>query len=154
MMKFTKIYVSSLGLSLLLTCFNSIAQPIEFKKSEQGIEYMTGGISLDEAEFMSNYIYVYSVRMLFSEGACGRSITGVNVSIYDNHQKLVFQLNDAQPQLFINLPKGSYYVQADYNGDKQGHQFQLKEGENKKIVLNWKNCVDEDSLENGDNKEE
>lgn len=152
-MKFTKNFTLILGLSLLLTCINSIAQPVEFKKSQQGIEYMTGGVSLDEVEFMSNYIYVYSLRLLFSEGACGRSITGVNVSIYDSHKNLVFQLNDAQPQLFVNLPKGSYHVQADYNGDKQGHQFQLKENENKKIVLNWKNCVEEDSNENGNTEE-
>ncbi len=148
-MKFTRICSLLLGLSLILTCFSSVAQPVEFKKNEQGIEYMNGGVGLDEAEFMSNYIYVYSLRLLFSEGTRGRSIAGVNVSIYDSHQNLVFQLDDAQPQLLVNLPKGNYYVQADYYGVKQGYRFKLKEKEHKKIVLNWKNHIEEDSVENG-----
>jgi hypothetical protein len=146
-MKLTKIYAIFLGLSILITYSISIAQPIEIKKSEQGIEYITGGISTDEVDLMNSYIDRFSLRLLFSEGACGRFITSVNVSIYDSQHNLIFQIEDAQPQLFVNLPKGSYSVFGNYNGDEQSHNFMLKENEHKKVVLNWKNCVEEDELE-------
>ncbi|MEI2635388.1 MAG: hypothetical protein V9E92_00815 [Methylotenera sp.] len=149
-MKLVKIFAIFLGLNLFITSSIGIAQPIEIKKSEQGIEYVTGGISVDEVDLMNNYIDSFSLRLLFSEGACGRFITDVNVSIYDSQHSLVFKLDNAQPQLFVNLPKGNYSVVGNYNGDEQSHKFMLKENEHKKVVLNWKNCVEEDAIENGE----
>lgn len=129
---------------LAVSSWSLHAGVLKIKQSSQGIAYVTGGISADEAEAIQSYISKFNVRLVFSEGTRGRYITDVNVYLYDNDGKLVFELREAQPQLLINVPNGSYTVAATYNGQKQRHKFIIGHNERKKIILNWKNLVEED----------
>ena len=139
--------------STLFTCIClmfsvcGFADTLTIQKSIQGISYITGGISEDEVASMRAYLQQFNLRVVFSEGISGRSITYVNVNIYDKVNKLMFSVEGAQPQLLVNLPAGKYKILADYNGDKQSHPFSISATEHKKIILNWKNSVDEDTRE-------
>lgn len=144
-MKYSTNFISKLcGCVLILTSFCVSADVVNIKKSAQGIRYITGGISSDEVDAMRPYIAQFNLRVIFSEGASGRSITDVNVNLYDTEGKLVFRLVGAQPQILLNIPAGTYTILASYNGDKQRHKFSIGSDEHKKIILNWKNLVDED----------
>lgn len=144
-MKYSTNFITKLcGCILMLTSFYASADAVSIKKSAQGVPYITGGISADEVDAMRPYIAQFNLRVIFSEGASGRSITDVNVNLYDTEGKLVFRLVGAQPQLLLDIPAGTYTILASYNGDKQRHKFTIGSNEHKKIILNWKNLVDED----------
>lgn len=141
-------------LSLCLTfCLKSqitFADALVVKKSAQGVRYITGGISEDEVSELKPYIKKFNLRLIFSEGTSGRSATPVNVNVYDLESNLVFRLAGAQPQLLVDLPAGTYTVLASYNGEKLRYKFELGTDEFKKIILNWKNLVDEDMPMDGE----
>lgn len=126
------------------------AHALSAKKSAQGINFMTGGISEDEVIALRPYIKKFNLRLIFSEGTSGRSATPVNVNIYDLESKLVFRIAGAQPQLLVDLPAGTYTILASYNGEKLRHKFDLATDEHKKIILNWKNLVEEDMPMDGE----
>lgn len=137
-------------LALLISCaFSSsaLAESLSVKKSAQGMLYVTGGISEDEADTLAAYQKKFSVRFVFSEGISGRAATPVNANIYGTNDQLVFRIVEAQPQLLVNLPAGTYTILARYNGELLRHKFTLAPNAHKKIVLNWKNLVDEDMLD-------
>ncbi|HEY0562654.1 MAG TPA: hypothetical protein VGD04_04960 [Methylophilus sp.] len=145
-MKRNQISALLCGLSLLFSSQLLLADHADTQTSEQGIAYMTGGIGADEKELLQSHSNAFSLRLLFAEGPCGRAATGVNVNIYDKRKALVFQLDNAEPTLLVNLPAGQYKVTADYQGVSQGHTFTLKANDHKKLVLNWQGCSDEDAL--------
>jgi len=135
---------------LLCVSLYGFADAPSIKMSDQGISYMTGGISADEVEVMRQHIQQFNLRVIFSEGKSGRSVTDVNVSMYDKRNTLIFDVMGAQPQLLVNLPTGTYKVVADYNGVKQSHSFSITTDKPKKIILNWKNTTEEDQIDEAD----
>ena len=137
------------GLAMLMSQIAS-ADSISIRKSAQGIPYITGGISAEEVDAIKPYLSQFNLRLIFSEGTSGRYITDVNVNVYDTEGKLVFRLVGAQPQVLLNIPTGTYTILASYNGDKQRHKFSIGSDEHKKIILNWKNLVEEDVVETED----
>lgn len=132
------------GLAMLVSQIAS-ADSVTVRKSAQGVPYITGGISADEVDAIKPYLSQFNLRLIFSEGTSGRYITDVNVNIYDTEGKLVFRLVGAQPQVLLSIPTGTYTILASYNGDKQRHKFSIGSDEHKKIILNWKNLVEEDA---------
>jgi hypothetical protein len=149
-MKLTRLITLSLCLTFGPNAQIAFADTLMAKKSAQGVKYMTGGISEDEVIALKPYIKKFNLRLIFSEGTSGRSATPVNVNIYDLDSKLVFRVAGAQPQLLVDLPAGTYTVLASYNGEKLRHKFELGTDEFKKIILNWKNLVDEDMPMDGE----
>lgn len=149
-MKYSRLIPLTFCLILGLSAQIAFADSIPMKKSPQGVKYMTGGISEDEVIALKPYIKKFNLRLIFSEGTSGRSATPVNVNIYDLDSKLVFRVAGAQPQLLVDLPAGTYTVLASYNGEKLRHKFELGTDEFKKIILNWKNLVDEDMPMDGE----
>lgn len=149
-MKLTHLITISLCLTFGLNTQTAFADTLMAKQSAQGVKYITGGISEEEVAALKPYIKKFNLRLIFSEGTSGRSATPVNVNIYDLDSKLVFRVAGAQPQLLVDLPAGTYTVLASYNGEKLRHKFELGTDEFKKIILNWKNLVDEDMPMDGE----
>jgi hypothetical protein len=149
-MKYKRLIPLSLCVIFGLITQFAFADTLPIKKSPQGVKYMTGGISEDEVTALKPYIKKFNLRLIFSEGTSGRSATPVNVNIYDLDSTLVFRVAGAQPQLLVDLPAGTYTVLASYNGEKLRHKFELGKDEFKKIILNWKNLVDEDMPMDGE----
>lgn len=149
-MNYTRLIPLSFCFIFCLSMQIAFADTLPMKKSPQGVNYMTGGISEEEVVALKPYIKKFNLRLVFSEGTSGRSATPVNVNIYDLDSKLVFRVAGAQPQLLVDLPAGTYTVLASYNGEKLRHKFELGTDEFKKIILNWKNLVDEDMPMDGE----
>jgi hypothetical protein len=144
------LFSSLMGSMLMCVSLCSFADAPSIKMSEQGISYMTGDISEEEVEVMRQHTQQFNLRIIFSEGKSGRSITDVNVSIYDKGNTLIFDVMGLQPQLLVNLPTGTYKIVANYNGVKQSHSLSITTDKPKKIILNWKNNTEEDQLNEAD----
>ena len=114
------------------------------RSTPSGIAFMTGGIGEEEVAIMKPQAKKFSLNLLFSEGNVGRWVTDINVNIYDEASKLVFRIVGAKNVLYVNLPAGTYTILANNNGNKLRHKVTLEQGANQKVVLNWKDFVDED----------
>ena len=136
---------------LLLTCITApaLAAP-QMLYSHNRIRFISGGIGHDEVVAMRPFAKKYTLNLLFSEGKVGRAVTGHNVDIYNEQDEQVFRLKGAKPVLYVDLPAGNYMVLANYNGVKLRHKFSLEDNATQKIILNWKDEVEEDSLTNGE----
>ena len=110
------------------------------------IRFLSGGIGHDEVLEMRKTAKHYSLNLLFSEGKVGRAVTGHTVDIYNAQNEQVFKLKNAKPLLYVELPAGNYTLVANNNGVKLRHQFTLSEHATQKIILNWKDEVEEDAL--------
>ncbi len=122
----------------------ALAQPLQIRNSAHGYKYVTAGIGEEEAVQMKRIAKNFTLNLLFSEGLVGRWAMNVNVNIYDEASGLVFRLVGAKPLLYVNLPAGTYTILANNNGQKLRYKVTLEDNANKKVVLNWKDFVDED----------
>ena len=131
-------------LGLIFTSQISLAEPLQMRRSVHGYQYVTAGIGEEEAAQMKKISKKYTLNLLFSEGLVGRWATDVNVNIYDEASNLMFRIVAAKPVLYVNLPAGTYTILANNNGNKLRHKVTLEADVNQKVVLNWKDFVDED----------
>ena len=114
------------------------------RSTSTGIAYMTGGIGEEEVAVMKPQAKKFTLNLLFSEGMVGRWVTDINVNIYDEASNLVFRIVGAKNVLYVNMPAGTYTILANNNGNKLRHKVTLEADVNQKVVLNWKDFVDED----------
>ncbi len=142
MMRFTQTLFIAVG---LIFCSQvATAEPLQIRNSANGHKYVTAGIGEEEAVQMKRIAKNYTLNLLFSEGVVGRWATDVNVNIYDEASNLMFRIVGAKPVLYVNLPAGTYTILANNYGNKLRHKVTLVDGENQKVILNWKDFVDED----------
>ena len=131
-------------LSLILLSNLALADLPKIRNSPTGIAYMTGGIGEEEVAVMKREAKKFTLNLLFSEGVVGRWVTDVNVNIYDEASQLVFRIVAAKNVLYMNLPAGTYTILANNAGNKLRQKVTLEADTNQKVVLNWKDFVDED----------
>ncbi len=136
-----------IALGVCMPASTVLANPVEAQQTSNGITYINGGVGYEEAKWLDATAKEYPLRLVFSEGQCGRALSDVNVQIINQTKTTVFALEDAGPQILVDLPKGQYKVEAIYKDAAQGARFQVSDGTHKKVVLHWKNCVEEDSLD-------
>ena len=147
MMKFSRSVCIAVGLVLcshFILPNLALADPLRIRNSALGYQYVTAGIGEEEAAQMKKIAKNYTLNLLFSEGIVGRWAMDVNVNIYDEASNLMFRVKGAKPVLYVNLPAGTYTILASNNGNKLRHKVTLEADANKKVVLNWKDFVDED----------
>lgn len=147
MHKLTYKLIVLLGLILssqLALADTALADLPKTRTTPTGIAYMTGGIGEEEVAVMKPQAKKFTLNLLFSEGVVGRWVTDVNVNIYDEASNLVFRIVGAKNVLYVNMPAGTYTILANNNGNKLRHKVTLEANTNQKVVLNWKEFVDED----------
>lgn len=99
--------------------------------------YVNGGIGAGEQAMMHRIAKEFPLRIIFSEGKNGAFITGIPVTITDEHGKVVFNLSEAGPMLYVRLPKGKYVVKAVSDGVAQSSEATLDGKHSKKVILHW-----------------
>lgn len=124
-----------------------LADEIAIQQDEHGINYVTGGIGSEEVEALEAFKKQFDVYLLFSEGKVGRLVDGVSVTIVDARKQTVFSLEQAAPRLLLSLPSGKFTVIASYQGSTQRYTFNHLGGKHQRVILNWRNVIDEDAQE-------
>lgn len=135
---------------LVLAFFSStasFADEITIQQDAHGVDYVTGGIGSEEVEAMEAFKKQFNLYFLFSEGKVGRVIDNVNISITDSKNQPVFMLEHAAPRLLLNLASGKYQVIASYLGSEQRYRFVHDAKKHQRVILNWRNHIDEDTEE-------
>ena len=142
----TKLY-TSIALLMALGCsLTAHADGPKMLYTESKIRFMNGGIGHDEVVEMRPFAKNYTLNLLFSEGKIGRAVTDVYLTIYNAQDEQVFKLKSAGPLLYINLPAGSYTISANNHGMKLRHKLNIEDSTPQKVILNWKDKVEEDDL--------
>lgn len=131
----------------LCTSTAVFADDIAIQQDSHGVDFVTGGIGSEEVEAMESFKKQFNLYFLFSEGKVGRVIDDVNISITDNKNQTVFALEHAAPRLLLSLPSGKYQAIASYLGSEQRYRFAHDAKKHQRIILNWKNKIDEDTVE-------
>lgn len=101
-------------MALLTNSTAALAEPVA--QSVNGIQYMSGGIGIDEIDAMHSAVKEYNLIMQFQVKGTGAFISDVDVSILNKSGKEIFSTKSEGPCLFVNLPTGTYKVKADFNG--------------------------------------
>lgn len=130
--------------SLLCVSMLTQAALLRLKLDVHGVTYVTGGIGAEEMEEINAYKKQFKLYFVFSEGKAGRLVDDVNISIMNNSNEVLFNLKHAAPRLLLNLPTGKYQVQASYLGHQQRLVFEHNEEKPQRIIINWKNSIEED----------
>jgi len=136
--------------TLVVTLFSSsfcLADEVALQQDAHSVDYVTGGIGSEEVDAMESFKKQFNLYFLFSEGKAGRVIDDVNLSILDSKNQTVFALEHAAPRLLLNLPSGKYQAVASYLGSEQRYRFSHDAKKHQRVILNWKNKIDEDTVE-------
>ena len=116
------------------------AQTLPAQEQSHGISYVTGGFGENMAAAFKAAEASYPLGLTFAEDAGGGPrpyVADVAVQIRRDDQ-LVFDVASAGPFLLVQLPPGSYVVEATYQGRKQSIRANIREGAPVHKVLTWK----------------
>lgn len=88
--------------------------PLPQVESSNGIDYINGGASLGEAQYMKQRARDFPLELLFS-GKGGEYGVADRVTVRQGDSE-VASVADAGPYLLMSLPPGRYTVEADFDG--------------------------------------
>lgn len=87
-------------------------------KTQNGINYLSGGVGLDEAQAVESAAADYSLMLTFAIQKSGDYLAYVNVKIADKSGETVLDTVADGPMLLVQLPPGQYKISAVSN-DRQ-----------------------------------
>jgi len=99
---------------------NEIVEEYSLKQTDplSGIDYATGGIGKDEVAYFKSVRSQYNTQLLFAEHATGAFLSEVVVTVADQKTgEQRFSGISEGPYYFLDLPKGSYTLTAQYEGE-------------------------------------
>jgi len=86
---------------------------------QNGVQYMSGGIGLDEAAAIAAAAPNYSTLLGFAATGSGEYLSDVHVIIRQAEGRLLLDVISNGPFLLVNLVPGRYQVVASYLGVEQ-----------------------------------
>lgn len=108
---------------------------------QQGsVQYVSGGIGLDESEAMKAAAKDYPLALTFAAQRDGQAdyVANVSVTIRDAHGKSVLQTTAEGPYMLVKLPAGNYKISATYNGQAQNRNVAVQNTGTARAVFEWK----------------
>lgn len=108
-------------------------------QTQNGIEYVTGGIGAPEAEAMKALAPQYPLALTFAKRSEGHEVflAAVAVVIRDAAGATVLEVNADGPYLFARLAPGTYTVSATYHGKEMSKRVSVSETGSTAIALVW-----------------
>ncbi|KAI3603167.1 hypothetical protein D8I24_2990 (plasmid) [Cupriavidus necator H850] len=73
-----------------------------------GIDYVSGGIGVDQVAAMRGIAGRFNVHMHFVSESDGSSLSDVTVTLFDARRELVLLVMSEGPLLYLRLPPGDY----------------------------------------------
>lgn len=108
---------------------------------QQGsLQYVSGGIGLDESEAMKAAAKDYPLALTFAAQRDGKAdyVANVAVTISDAQGKAVLQATAEGPYMLVKLPAGNYKISATYNGQAQQRDVSVQNSGTARAVFEWK----------------
>ncbi len=101
-----------------------------------GIQYISGGVGLDERVQMEEMAKGYNVKAVFAT-ASGSYVADVEVRITDAKGGKVLDATSRGPWFYVNLPAGRYTIEAVYKGKSKRQIITAGPGA-KSVIFEWK----------------
>ena len=106
-------------------------------KTANNVEYMSGGVGIDERQQMQMKAKDYDLKLSFADRR-GEFISDVKVIIADRHGKELVNLTTAGPWLFVELPTGNYELKATFaHHTEEIKNIHVSQGHLAARLLHW-----------------
>jgi hypothetical protein len=106
-------------------------------KTENGINYLCGGIGLDESDYMKSEARKHGLLMTFA-ARDGSYLANVHVDIADNRGKSVLAVDCDAPMLLVDLPRaGNYKIKAETAGTTLTRNASVQGKAGGRVVFVW-----------------
>jgi hypothetical protein len=104
---------------------------------EKDIAFMSGGVSQTEREILKDRGKGYSLKLIFSSER-GKYLSNVIVEVIDQKNQTVLITVSNGPWLFIDLPTGTFKIEASFRADrKKISRIKIEQGKQKVFHLRW-----------------
>jgi len=123
------------GLALLLGVTAQAIVNLEVEQ-ENGIRYVTGGISNDEQQAIAEIGDEYSLKLTLARED-GAYLDNVQVAIYNGAGEPLISTVTNGPIMLVALSPGDYQVMASVEGIEKQETVTIGDGETKEVVLYW-----------------
>ncbi|MBS1191702.1 MAG: hypothetical protein H6R10_3494 [Rhodocyclaceae bacterium] len=101
-----------------------------------GIDYLSGGVGKEEAQDVRAAAQDYSLAMTFTDTG-GKFVSDVKVDVKkSNGEEVLSALSDG-PMVLVNLPPGSYTVQATLGDQTQTRKVHIAKGQHRQVTMHW-----------------
>ena len=106
-------------------------------KTENGLRYLSGGVGLDESEYMKSQARSHGLLMTFAT-TDGSYLAKVHVDIADRRGKPLLSIDCDAPMLLVDLPRGDRYrILAQTGGASLSRSASVKDGGGSRVVFVW-----------------
>lgn len=123
-------------ISLVFCCFVSIVTAAPQVKSFLEVNYLTGGISIEEEAALAEMARDYTLKVV-NALKCGDYLNNINILIMDKADSIVLETDTNGPILYANLKPGKYTVYASAFGERYHKPFTAKQGVQRQVVFYW-----------------
>jgi hypothetical protein len=109
---------------------------------DEDISYVSGGICLDDVEFMKGIAHQYPLEIVLveknDEYQKENYIADVRVIITDiKKEKKFLDVHTEGPFLLVNLPDNKYLITAEFNGNSKEYKAIINNKKHKRVVFLW-----------------
>lgn len=118
-----------------LAALASNACALDEGRTEQGVPYVSGGVSLDEREALQAQRAQHSLWVVVAMAGSGAYTGDVHLLIRDAAGRTVFDHDLDGPWLFIDLPRGRYSVEAVWAGGRQQRRTDIHAGDHHQLIF-------------------
>lgn len=129
--------VGSMAIAGILSTAQAGMPPV---KHQGSVEYVSGGIGIDESEAMKAASGNYPLALTFAAQRGGKAdyVADVAVVIRDAQGKSVLQVTAEGPYMLVKLPAGSYRISATFDGKAQERQVSVQDSSTARAMFEWK----------------
>ena len=129
------------GTTLVLAAAFAQAQGTLPPAQHQGsIEYISGGIGLDESTAFKAAMSQYPLALTFASTSAGDTaayVSEVQVVIRDTNDTDVLNVTSEGPYFLARLPPGQYQVFATYNNETQSQKVNVDAAGSSRATFAW-----------------
>ena len=129
--------LGSMAIAGVLSTAQAALPPV---KHQGSVQYVSGGIGIDESEAMKAAAKDYPLALTFAAQRDGKAdyVASVAVTIHDAQGKEVLKATSEGPYMLVKLPAGQYKVSATYEGKAQERDVKVENSGTARAVFEWK----------------
>lgn len=105
------------------------------QQTANGIDYVMGGVTVEELQALKADKDQYSLWVTTAAKGTGAFLSDADVRITDAKNDVVLDTTVEGPWLFVNLPPGTYTVEATVDGQVQTHRTHIAAGDHHQALM-------------------
>lgn len=105
---------------------------------DNGVTWVTGGVGLLERQRTIEAGRDMNLELSFARMPEGVYLAGVDVAITDGRGREVLTVDNADPLLFVQLPAGTYQVEASFDGSSIERRVKVPASGQHTELIHWR----------------